>query len=218
MLSWDNIITMPTLKSCQEHCLTALPPCWCFTKADLEMQTQAIGLAPSSSHGNSSPTVWNQDSILLGILLGDRKMSGNQTSCQTSLFSILISFLTNESYLLTKYHLSCLMCLRISQQRKDGLCLEKLFFCYRNIRIWRLIQKLFLSIFLISYLSPQFQLLEKEASKIFHKKRDWLSISLSLVAYKQYISFKRSLFLLELLELHKLLSYKGNHNAFDHER
>lgn len=32
-------------------------------------------------------------------------------------------------------------------------------------------QKLFLSTFFISYLSPQFQLLAKEASRIFHRKK-----------------------------------------------
>lgn len=104
---------------------------------DQVLQTQAIGLALSSSHSNSNPTVGNQHSTSLGIPLGDREMSGNKTSCQTSLFSILISFFTNESYLLTKYHLSCPMCIRISQEKEDGVCLEKLFFYYRNSRIWR---------------------------------------------------------------------------------
>lgn len=100
-------------------------------------------------------------------------MSSNKTSCQTSLFSILISFITNESYVLTKYHLSCPICIRISQQKKDGVCLEKFFFATETVgfgETW-LTQKLFLSTFFISYLSPQFQSLEKEASRTFHKKK-----------------------------------------------
>lgn len=142
-------------------------------------------------------------------------MSSIKACCQTSLFSILISFckwvlpLDKISPILSNMHKK--------HTREEGWGVSgKVISATETVEFgdtW-LVQKLFLFTFYISYISPQFQLLAKEASRIFHRKKDWLSISISFVVYKQYVSFKRSLFLLELLELHKLLSFKGNHKHF----
>lgn len=96
-------------------------------------------------------------------------------------------------------------------------CLWKSCSCHWNSRIWRdMTYSKIISFHFLNFLSHStIPVASKRGIKdISQKKEDWLWICISFVVFKQYVSFKRSLFLLELLELHKLLSCKGDNKCF----